>query len=149
MEPAIIGLVGVLVGAVITTGANYLIAVRHESAEQRKESRARKLELKRAARLIENDFTLFAAWLMMVKTDQRMMSAPWQAPGEEWQKRKEALASELTAEEWTLVTVGAVAMEQMRLHLKPEDVLGRDLNATIEGVLLTTEAARKALRRYL
>jgi hypothetical protein len=33
ITPAIIGLVGVLVGAIITTGANYLLAVRQETAD--------------------------------------------------------------------------------------------------------------------
>jgi hypothetical protein len=41
MEPAIIGLVGVLVGVLIATDADYLMTVRHERAEQRKESSAK------------------------------------------------------------------------------------------------------------
>ena len=48
--PAMIGFVGVLVGAVITTGANYLLAVRKEKAEAARVKLFRTNELKTAAR---------------------------------------------------------------------------------------------------
>jgi hypothetical protein len=38
LMPAIIGLLGVLVGAIITTGANYWLAERKEAAEVAKDS---------------------------------------------------------------------------------------------------------------
>ena len=50
--PAMIGFVGVLVGAVITTGANYLLAVRKRKAEVARDKLFRANELKTAARLI-------------------------------------------------------------------------------------------------
>ena len=54
--PAVIGLVGVLVGAVITTGANYLLAVRREKADAAKDKLFRANELRTAARLITLEF---------------------------------------------------------------------------------------------
>ena len=54
--PAMVGFVGVLVGAVITTGANYLLAVRKEKAEAARDKLFRANELKTAARLIADDF---------------------------------------------------------------------------------------------
>ena len=56
ITPAIIGLVGVLVGATITTGANYLLAVRQERADAAKEKSEREVALKTAARLITHEF---------------------------------------------------------------------------------------------
>ncbi len=44
--PAIIGLFGVLVGAFITTRANYWLAERKEAAEAAKERVSRAIELK-------------------------------------------------------------------------------------------------------
>jgi hypothetical protein len=43
--PAIVGFAGVLVGAIITTGASYWLAVRKEAAEATKDRISRAVEL--------------------------------------------------------------------------------------------------------
>src|SRR5687768_9953894 len=50
---AVLGLAGVLVGAGITAGTNYLLAGRRERAENERERRTHATEVKRAARLID------------------------------------------------------------------------------------------------
>src|SRR5215471_1137547 len=46
LVPALIGLAGVLVGALITGGANYLIAIKSQQAEQKKTEQAQRVEVK-------------------------------------------------------------------------------------------------------
>jgi hypothetical protein len=55
LTPAIIGFVGVLVGSLISTGANYLLAVRKEKADATKDRLSRSNELRTAARLIAGE----------------------------------------------------------------------------------------------
>jgi hypothetical protein len=60
VDQAIVGFVGVLLGAVITAGiaagANYLLVVRKERAEAANDRLSRANGLKTAARLIVDDF---------------------------------------------------------------------------------------------
>src|ERR1019366_5939541 len=60
VDQAIVGFVGVVLGAVITAGiaagANYLLVVRKERTEAAKDRLSRVNELKTAARLIVDDF---------------------------------------------------------------------------------------------
>jgi hypothetical protein len=53
MMAAIFGLVGVIVGGIITAGSSFVLAVRRERADRERDSRALAIEVKRAARLID------------------------------------------------------------------------------------------------
>jgi hypothetical protein len=49
---ACIGLFGVLIGGAITAGANFVLAVRRERVEAKKDRLSRAIEVRRASRLI-------------------------------------------------------------------------------------------------
>jgi hypothetical protein len=115
LGPAIIGFGGVLVGSVISTGANWLLVVRKERADQRKETLARANELKTAARLIHGDLALLGA---AIDATIRVKIWPSQAnefPMTEWNKHKEVLASELKNEDWNWILVSVLTVPQLRL----------------------------------
>jgi hypothetical protein len=85
--PAMVGFVGVLVGAVITTGANYLLAVRKEKAEAARDKLFRANELKTAARLITDDFfTAQTAVTELVDNKRWAPAAARNFPLDAWQK---------------------------------------------------------------
>jgi hypothetical protein len=97
--PAMVGFVGVLVGAVITTGANYLLAVRKEKAEAARDKLFRANELKTAARLIADDFfTAQTAVTELVDNKRWAPAAARNFPLDAWQKDREVLARELPVE---------------------------------------------------
>ena len=79
-----VGFVGVLVGAVITTGANYLLAVRKEKAEAARDKLFRANELKTAARLITDDF--FTAQTAVTELVDNKRWAPAAARNFHWMR---------------------------------------------------------------
>src|SRR5450631_2379401 len=96
-----VGFVGVLVGAVITTGANYLLAVRKEKAEAARDKLFRANELKTAARLIADDFfTAQTAVMEFVDNKRWAPAAARNFPLDAWQKDRDVLARELPLEDW-------------------------------------------------
>jgi hypothetical protein len=113
--PAMIGFVGVLVGALITTGANYLLAVRKEKAEAARDKLFRTNELKTAARLIADDlFTAQTAVMEFVDNKRWAPTAARNFPLEAWQKNREVLARELPLEDWNAVEIAVWAVERFR-----------------------------------
>jgi hypothetical protein len=111
MCQAIIGLLGVLVGAFITGGANYLLDVRKERAEAAKNRVSRANELKTAARLIANDFLL-----ALTNATNLVERKRWARnfPLDAWQKNREVLARELRFKDWNAVYLAELTVEQLR-----------------------------------
>ena len=113
--PAIVGLVGVLVGAVITTGANFLLVVRKEMAEAEKEKLFRANKLKSAARLIADDFfTAQTAVTEFIDNKRWASAAARNFPLDAWHKDREVLARELPLEDWNAVEIAVWAIERFR-----------------------------------
>jgi hypothetical protein len=61
LEVASIGLVGVLLGSVISTAANVILAVRRERVEAQRDERNRASDLKIATRLISEELGIARA----------------------------------------------------------------------------------------
>jgi hypothetical protein len=109
ITPAIVGFVGVVVGASITTATNYFLAVRKEKAEEalaaRKEAAEaakdkviRANELKTAARLVWSEFVI-----VQVAANKLVERQPWvkhQFSLDAWNRHKEVLARELPRDVW-------------------------------------------------
>lgn len=57
MGTAIIGLIGVLLGAAISAGTNFLLAIRRERRDREEQARIRAAELREACRLIALELT--------------------------------------------------------------------------------------------
>jgi hypothetical protein len=96
LVPAIIGLVGVFVGAGITAYANFILAVRKEKADAKKEKGERAVELRTSARLVRNEF-------MKAFDEGRYLTKEWYkspAPDPEVPRRYSELALEPLLAVW-------------------------------------------------
>jgi len=67
LQYALLGLAGVLVGALITGGFNFLVAWRKERADAAAESKRHDVEVRRAARLIDDDLHAAAGAAPLVR----------------------------------------------------------------------------------
>jgi hypothetical protein len=94
MTAAIFGLVGVVVGGLITFGTEFFMTRRKERASLRTSARLVELELKKASRLV-------ALWL-----DIQRLGLEWWEPLDQWPVHGPVLAAGLSAKDWR--TVGGV-----------------------------------------
>jgi hypothetical protein len=150
--PAIIGFVGVIVGAVITTGASSFLAVRKEKAEAAAHRLSRARELKTAARLIASELLLAQAGAKIFVGEKRWVLEKIRFPMDAWQRDKGILALELPFEDWNAVEKAALAVEHFRtLHsiLRSGDNVS-DATAEIGKPILTDiRAGLEALRPHM
>jgi hypothetical protein len=112
--PAIIGLFGVLVGAFITTGANYWLAERKEAAEAAKERLSRAIELRTVARLVMDEFLAGRAAAKILTETKTLVPEEAKLPLDAWERDKRIIARELSLEGWNAVRVAALAVEHFR-----------------------------------
>jgi hypothetical protein len=115
MDIAIIGFIGVIIGAFIVAGTNYLIQWRHERADNRRESRNRTIELKRGARLIDADLSRAQAAANICVEKRQWWSAdipPLTTEG--WQQYRGIIAPELSNNAWVTVRVAVEAVDNLK-----------------------------------
>jgi hypothetical protein len=118
--PAIVGLLGVVVGAVITTGTNYVLAVRKERAEADQRERSRANKLKTAARLIANEFFTARAAARTLVEKKSWVPTEIKFPLDAWQRDRDVIALELPLKDWNAVEIAALAVEHFRnFHTAP------------------------------
>jgi len=153
VDQAIVGFVGVLLGAVITAGiaagANYLLVVRKERAEAAKDRLSRANELKTAVRLIVNDF--FVAQVAATEFVEKKRWVPGTArnfPLDAWQKDREVLARELLLEDWNTVEIAASAVERFR-NLSPVPRSSDEMAETGQPILKDITNGIEALLPYM
>jgi hypothetical protein len=151
MEPAIIGLIGVVIGAAISTGANYLIAVRKEKADERKDNVARAVELKRAARLVENDIAVAVSFCLVVLDKGTFGPRNFSVLSDAWNKEKGILAAGCAYDDWYAVGIAILSLDHLQgIHTiahADEEAAG-DLVQYFDGALKNLRAGRDALRNY-
>jgi hypothetical protein len=151
LSPAIIGLLGVVVGAVITTGTNYVLAVRKETAEADLRERSRANQLKTAARLIANEFFTARAAATTLVEKKRWVPAEIKFPLDAWQRDRGVIALELPLKGWTAVEIAALAVEHFRnFHTAPRssDEASDAMAETGKPVVRDITAGLEALRPY-
>jgi hypothetical protein len=161
MTEAIIGLVGVLIGGLVSGGATYLLARRSE-----------RIRVMASARLLEDELVGIANTLESVleaiahgRTEYPLVDAPWEVriPSFEkfspalWDEHKGRLAETLSDEAWIAVTDAySAASELTRLFGRErkvwEDTFLRDLLPEIKKgadalSLLAGTATARPLRR--
>jgi hypothetical protein len=115
MYIAIFGLVGVLIGALITAGSNYLLERRRERAVSQREFRNYAIERKRAARLIDAELLRSQA-AVRISIEQRHWwseDVP-QLLTDAWQKYGGIIARDLSDQAWLEVTVAIEAVDNIR-----------------------------------
>ena len=112
---AVFGLVGVIIGGAITAFTTYWIERQRALRDERKEQRKRLIEVKRAARLIDEDFKWAWAAVSLAIEDKR-----WPTVGhdpvrlEAWQEHRGLLASETTLGDWRVLQAAVRAMESYK-----------------------------------
>jgi|ERR1043165_3844653 hypothetical protein len=110
VAPALVGLLGVIVGAGITTGANYWLATRKEKADAERERLARANELRIAARLVEHEFAVARAGMAWFVEKRSWPPEKLHVASEAWQKYRDILARELPREDWDRVQLAGLAV---------------------------------------
>jgi hypothetical protein len=115
MDTALLGLAGVLVGALITGGFNFWVAWRKERADAAAERKRHDVEVRRAARLIDEDLHAAAAaarWCVEHKIFPVQRLTTLGTPG--WQQYRDVLASELSDIAWQSVNVAVEAITALQ-----------------------------------
>jgi hypothetical protein len=153
VDQAIVGFVGVLLGAVIAAGiaagANYLLVVRKERAEAAKDRLSRVNELKTAARLIVDDFFISqGAATEFVEKKRWVPGTARNFPLDAWQKHREVLARELPLEDWNTVEIAVGAVERFRnLAFVPRS--SHEMAEAGQPILKDVKAGIEALLPYM
>jgi len=111
---AISGLVGVIVGGIITAVSNYLLYQKRENTERKRDRRKRVIEIKRASRLIDADLSWAQAAAKICVEKRHWWSAvapPLTVEG--WQQYRGIIAPELSNNAWLAVFVAVEAVHHL------------------------------------
>lgn len=146
------GLIGVLVGSVISTGGTYWLAVRKENAEAVKEKSEREVALKTAARLITNEFVWARTAANIAVEKKRWLDEAIKFPFDAWRSSRPIIARELPYHDWAAVETAASAIENFQVFRKLHGSSETLPDATVESLQsIVKEIAKgvEALRPYL
>jgi hypothetical protein len=151
--PAIFGLVGVIVGGLLTAISNYFLDKAKDRRQQLREDKAHRVRVRTAARLVFDDLDRAVAigeTLMEKKKWWISLSPP---NADTWLQFRGDLALELPEDVWDQVSGGIGIIETWNTRRNSEMAKGiRDLSAnTLENLPTLVghlKAARDALQRY-
>jgi hypothetical protein len=110
---AIVAFVSTILGACIGAYTNYILAVRRERADTAKDDRAHAIEVKRAARLIDLEFSRALA-LVEVAYRKRYWVVEAELSIEAWQKYGSTIAPDLSHPAWAAVITAVQAVEHIK-----------------------------------
>jgi hypothetical protein len=136
---AISGLVGVIVGGIITAVSNYLLYQKREKTERKRDRHNRVIEIKRASRLIDADLSWAQAAANICVEKKHWWSAvapPLSVEG--WQQYRGIIAPELSSNAWRAVSVAVEAVH----HLNTARDLSVKFAEQIEGIQARLTAFR-------
>lgn len=111
-QVALVGLGGVFLGALISAGAQYLLAQRHEKREIEREEQARATACRQAARLIDVDLRFASDAVRTCIKDGRWSGKPLTVEG--WVPYRNVIAPELSDDAWTTVVDGVKAVADLQ-----------------------------------
>ena len=150
--PAAFGLLGVIIGGLITAGSTYLLDVRRERREIAKEDWERSQELRTAARLVLSD--LFSGSVTVEKTikdGKYYFLSPDSLGDSSWATYRPVFASALSADGWNDLWIGIRGLSQFKAFRDLAINAGKlELQDKHKELLQTwradMEAAKEALR---
>ena len=153
--PAASGLLGVIVGGLITAGSSYLLDKRRERREREREEREAATELKRAARMLSANLLVFCGDMRSVLREKRW--SVWKSsdysPGA-WVQYQTVLAPKLTNSAWKALIEAFLSINAFIAPRQQADEVERvqqrasdSLSAAIERVPDTHAAEKKALEQ--
>jgi hypothetical protein len=144
---ALIGLGGVLIGGLITAGANLALAVRREKVEAERDHQRRAIEVKRATRSIAfelKDIRVCAELALR----QKHWSPEFLFTTEAWQEFRGDIAPVLSEANWRVVAVAFLAVNRLRSvvrDLQPNYEFTDDQVDEITGIIKNMEDGERAL----
>ncbi len=103
---ALVGLVGVIIGGLITGLSSYVVEERRQRRDSEKNREDRETRVKTAARLIELEFRVARAVLARVLREQQW-ERDYALPLAGWQQFRNVIAPEVKYEDWLLLVVAA------------------------------------------
>ena len=146
LSPAIFGLVGVIIGGLITSGTSYWLETRKDKREQEKESRIRAATLRQAARLIDEEFTTALHAIQFSVEDKRWDSdvSRLETMIVTWEEHKKLLAMELSTSEWKAAFVAHIGVKGLiDLHVKNPSETAELSNFELKQIKFLTEQIEK------
>jgi hypothetical protein len=115
--PAFFGLVGVIVGGLITAGSNYYLDRQREQATRARDNLNYEIEIKRAARLIDEELYGAKASVESV-IELRLWSPEMEPKTEAWQEYGPIMAPRLSFDDWKALTIAVQAMKDVSFTMK-------------------------------
>ena len=153
LAPAIIGLVGVLVGGLIAAASNYIVATRTERAERNKLETEREVGLHRAARMV---------WVELQEANTALDLARggriWEphdtgahTRSDNWEKYGEILAASMPFNDWDNVSRSYASVHTLRSWYNRDSsvVLTEDAIPNFNVAMGNIEQAILSLEPYL
>jgi hypothetical protein len=104
IAPAVIGLVGVLIGGIITAGTNYVIAVRKERVEKLEALRKLAVDVATAARMIREELLTYHFQICLAATDPEKRYEVPEPPTKIKDEYAATLAGTLPLEDWLKIS---------------------------------------------
>jgi hypothetical protein len=152
MDAAVAGLLGTVIGGAITAVTSIVVEFARVGARGRKERRTRLATLRTAVRLLDMQFRVHE---MVLKTQiegkywtKSVKTAPLEM--QVWPRYATELASDLSHDAWTSVTIGILAHgEVVAFAAREEGPLTKDEIEKLEMYLKLVREARKAISVYL
>jgi hypothetical protein len=145
--PALIGILGVMVGGAITAGANYALAVRKERADRIRDAANSEREVQRAARLVSLELAQAKSqWSLAIQYDVRF-DAEEIIKIEAWDAHKAILAEHLPLKDWNALAEGFQTISEWS-HListnnRSSKVFGRDMRLMYLRIVVACDAAQQ------
>ncbi len=151
MGEAIFGFVGVIVGGIITAGSSYLLDRRRERADRQRDTNNRAIEVKRAARLIDDELARGGASARMCVEKKRLWNPDEQLLTGAWQQYGAVIVPELSDAAWLAVRLAIIAVHQLnsvRVELGPTGDISESLAEGFVPLLRDIETGRLALAPF-
>ena len=148
--PAASALLGVILGGVISSGFSYFIEERRAEREQERDEKLRRLEVKRAARVIGDDFAGAIAIPKISRERKRWTAIGANLTLDSWKNYKAALAADFDLIDWALVCGAASSIEELQDMRKkfPNLVWDDEGSKDLQEMENHIQAGIDALKKY-
>jgi hypothetical protein len=145
---AAISFIGVLVGGIITAGANFILAVRRERLEEKARERAIKIEVRRASRLILAELFTIQSVVSAALSKHKQIGKYPPLEIRSWQAHKSVLAPIMSNEAWSNMEIAYASISLLIAGIAMPDDPPTDQIPFYPVVVQTIEAATNQLRPY-
>jgi len=113
MESAIFGLIGVVAGALIATGGEYMLTGRRERREVEAETTALRSARRLASRLIDEELQVADAAVEFCRRYRRWWPTTKRLSMSAWEQGKAILATHYDYDEWNTVMIAMIAVTML------------------------------------